>query len=67
MKINLQNITLQESQEISKTSRLAEEYFTPTQWNAVVIFATVNNIHPYKIETDTVSGNIEKSIYIIAT
>lgn len=54
---------LQESQELSKTSLLAKEYFISTHWNAAAIFTTVNNILPYK-ETDPISGNVEKSIYI---
>lgn len=51
--------TLQERQELSKTSLLVKEYFTSTHWNAATIFANINNILPYK-ETDSISG-IEKS------
>lgn len=54
--------TFQESQEVFKTSLLAKEYFISTHSNASVTFATVNNIYPYKAESDTISGNIEKSI-----
>ena len=53
---------LQESQELSKTSLLTKEYFSPTHWNAATIFTTINNILPYK-ETDSISGSIEKSIH----
>jgi len=54
---------LQENQEISKTAALAKEYFIPTHWNATVMFATINDIYPYKIETEAISNNIEKGIY----
>ncbi|CAL1679254.1 unnamed protein product [Lasius platythorax] len=54
-------LELLESQEVSKTSVLAKEYFISTHSNANVTFATVNNIYPYKAESDTISGNIEKS------
>ncbi|XP_014473556.1 PREDICTED: ubiquitin carboxyl-terminal hydrolase CYLD isoform X2 [Dinoponera quadriceps] len=53
-------LELLESQEASKTCALTKEYFICTHWNA--IFATVNNICPYK-ETDTVSSNIEKTLF----
>ncbi|KYN11883.1 Ubiquitin carboxyl-terminal hydrolase CYLD [Trachymyrmex cornetzi] len=52
-------LELVESQELSKTSLLTKEYFIPTHWNAATIFATINNILPYK-ETDSISGSIEK-------
>ncbi|CAL1679252.1 unnamed protein product [Lasius platythorax] len=54
-------LELLESQEVSKTSVLAKEYFISTHSNANVTFATVNNIYPYKAESDTISGNIEKT------
>ncbi|XP_011867998.1 PREDICTED: ubiquitin carboxyl-terminal hydrolase CYLD isoform X1 [Vollenhovia emeryi] len=50
------------SQELSKTSLLAKEYFSATHWNAATIFATINNILPYK-ETDSVSG-VEKTPFL---
>ncbi|GAB1864813.1 ubiquitinyl hydrolase 1 [Camponotus japonicus] len=54
-------LELLESQEVFKTSLLAKEYFISTHSNASVTFATVNNIYPYKVESDTISGNIEKT------
>lgn len=54
-------LELLESQEVSKTSLLAKEYNISTHSNASVTFATVNNIYPYKTESDTISGNIEKT------
>ncbi|KAM0733366.1 Ubiquitin carboxyl-terminal hydrolase CYLD [Formica fusca] len=54
-------LELLESQEVFKTSLLAKEYFISTHSNASVTFATVNNIYPYKAESDTISGNIEKT------
>ncbi|XP_050466126.1 ubiquitin carboxyl-terminal hydrolase CYLD isoform X2 [Cataglyphis hispanica] len=54
-------LELLESQEVFKTSLLAKEYFISTYSNASVTFATVNNIYPYKTESDIISGNIEKT------
>ncbi|XP_070169496.1 ubiquitin carboxyl-terminal hydrolase CYLD [Polyergus mexicanus] len=54
-------LELLESQEVFKTSLLAKEYFISTHSNASVTFATVNNIYPYKAESDTISSNIEKT------
>lgn len=62
MILKIYTYIFQESQEVSKTSVLAKEYFISTHSNANVTFATVNNIYPYKAESDTISGNIEKSI-----
>ncbi|XP_020282913.1 ubiquitin carboxyl-terminal hydrolase CYLD isoform X2 [Pseudomyrmex gracilis] len=56
-------LELLESQEISKTSQLAKEYFISTHRNSTVLFATVNNICPYK-EADTTSGHIEKTPFL---
>lgn len=54
-------MTLQEeSQEAAKISLLTREYFVCTHGSA--IFATVNNIYPYKVESDPISGNIEKCV-----
>ncbi|XP_029178751.1 ubiquitin carboxyl-terminal hydrolase CYLD isoform X1 [Nylanderia fulva] len=54
-------LELLESQEVSKTSLLAKEYNISTHSNASATFATVNNIYPYKVESDIISGNIEKT------
>ncbi|XP_025153799.1 ubiquitin carboxyl-terminal hydrolase CYLD isoform X2 [Harpegnathos saltator] len=54
-------LELLESQDSSKTFLLTKEYFICTHWNA--IFATVNHIYPYK-ETDTISNNIEKTLFL---
>jgi len=62
MQLKIYVYILQETQELSKTSSLAKEYFISTHWNATTIFTTINNILPYK-ETDSISGSIEKSIY----
>jgi len=64
MQLKIYVYILQETQELSKTSLLAKEYFISTHWNATTIFTTINNILPYK-ETDSISGSIEKSIYLI--
>lgn len=50
----------EESQEVPKTALLTKDYFVCPHLNAT--FATINNIYPYKVETDTISGNIEKSV-----
>lgn len=50
------------NQELSNTSLLTKEYFISTHWNAATIFATINNILPYK-ETDPISGSIEKTSF----
>ncbi|XP_071639063.1 ubiquitin carboxyl-terminal hydrolase CYLD isoform X3 [Temnothorax longispinosus] len=55
-------LELVESQELSKTSLLAKEYFSSTHWNAAAILATINNILPYK-ETDSICG-IEKTPFL---
>ncbi|EZA58756.1 Ubiquitin carboxyl-terminal hydrolase CYLD [Ooceraea biroi] len=57
-------LELLENQEVSKTALFAKEYFMPMHWNSTVIFATINNIYPYKIETEAISSNIEKALFL---
>ncbi|XP_072743812.1 ubiquitin carboxyl-terminal hydrolase CYLD isoform X2 [Anoplolepis gracilipes] len=54
-------LELLESQEVFKTSLLAKEYFISTHSNASVTFATVNNIYPHKVESDTIPAFLKNN------